>query len=116
MSDIDTAMVLAAGFGTRMRPLTETTPKPLIRLLGKPLIDWSMERLRAGGVVNFVVNTHYLAEQLDAHFDGVVDVTTIRSQTSSVVACRIFRAKERRKVLVDSAFLLFCVRLPPSGP
>ena len=77
MSDIDTAMVLAAGFGTRMRPLTETTPKPLIKLLGKPLIDWSMERLRAGGVTRFVVNTHYLAHQLEAHFADAGDVTII---------------------------------------
>lgn len=69
-----TAMVLAAGFGKRMRPLTETTPKPLVPLLGKPLIDWVMDRLQAGGIHNYVVNSHYLGDQIEAHFTGRDDV------------------------------------------
>lgn len=74
-TDIRTAMVLAAGFGKRMRPLTETLPKPLIPLCGTPLIDWTMARLRAAGVGRFVVNSHYLADRIAAHFDGAGDVT-----------------------------------------
>ncbi len=65
---IDSAMVLAAGFGRRMAPITDTTPKPLVRLAGRPLIDWALDRLAAGGVTRFVVNTHYLSDQLESHF------------------------------------------------
>ena len=72
---IDTAMVLAAGFGKRMAPLTDTVPKPLLTLCGKPLIDFSMENLKAGGVTRFVVNTHYLPDQIERYFAGRRDVT-----------------------------------------
>lgn len=71
---IDTAMVLAAGFGTRMRPLTDTMPKPLIPLCGTPLIDWTMARLHAAGLTRFVVNSHYLADQIADHFSTARDV------------------------------------------
>lgn len=72
---LDTAMVLAAGFGTRMRPLTDSTPKPLVPLCGKPLIDWTFDRLRAGQVRRFVVNSHYLPDQIENHFQTKTDVT-----------------------------------------
>ena len=60
------AMVLAAGFGTRMRPLTLTTPKPLIKVAGKSLIDYGFDRLREAKVETAVVNGHYLADQIEA--------------------------------------------------
>jgi MurNAc alpha-1-phosphate uridylyltransferase len=63
----DTAMVMAAGLGTRMRPLTATVPKPLIEVNGKPLIDHVFDRLRAAGVTKAVVNVHYLPDALEAH-------------------------------------------------
>lgn len=63
----DTAMVMAAGLGKRMRPLTATRPKPLIELNGKPLIDHVLDRLRAAGVTKAVVNVHYLPDALEAH-------------------------------------------------
>ena len=63
----DTAMVVAAGLGTRMRPLTETTPKPLIEVAGKPLIDHVLERLAAAGVRRVVANVHYLPDQIEAY-------------------------------------------------
>lgn len=62
-----TAMVMAAGLGKRMRPLTATRPKPLVEVAGKPLIDHVFDRLRAGGVERAVVNVHYLADALEAH-------------------------------------------------
>ena len=62
-----TAMVMAAGLGKRMRPLTATRPKPLIRVAGKPLIDHVLDRLRAAGVGRVIVNVHYLADALEAH-------------------------------------------------
>jgi MurNAc alpha-1-phosphate uridylyltransferase len=64
---IETAMVLAAGYGKRMRPLTETTPKPMVRLAGRPLIDHVLDRLAEAGVREAVVNVHYLADVLEAH-------------------------------------------------
>lgn len=61
------AMVLAAGLGTRMRPITETTPKPLIEVGGRPLIDHCLDRLEEAGVESVVVNTHHLADKLERH-------------------------------------------------
>ena len=62
-----TAMIMAAGLGKRMRPLTATKPKPLIEVGGKALLDHVLERLRMAGVRKVVVNVHYLAESLEAH-------------------------------------------------
>lgn len=63
----DRAMVLAAGFGKRMRPLTEHVPKPMLRLAGRPLIDHALDRLADAGVRKAVVNLHYRADVLEAH-------------------------------------------------
>lgn len=67
----DTAMVMAAGLGKRMRPLTATRPKPLIEVAGKPLIDHVFDRLRAAGVAKAVVNVHYLPGSIEAHLKRV---------------------------------------------
>ncbi len=61
------AMLLAAGLGLRMRPLTELTPKPLVRLAGKPLLDYVLDRLAAAGVETVVLNVHYLPKQIIEH-------------------------------------------------
>jgi len=61
------AMILAAGLGKRMRPLTATTPKPLIEVNGQALIDHGMDRLAAAGVKTCVVNVHYLADLVEVH-------------------------------------------------
>lgn len=62
-----TAMIMAAGLGKRMRPLTATKPKPLIEVNGKALLDHVLDRLRVAGVRRVVVNVHYLADALEAH-------------------------------------------------
>ena len=64
------AMILAAGRGERMRPLTDTTPKPLLEVRGKPLMQWPMEALAAGGFTELVVNTAWLGEQISDRFEA----------------------------------------------
>ena len=63
----DTAIVLAAGLGKRMRPITDTIPKPLVKIAGRTLLDWGLDSLAAAGVGKAVVNVHYFPEQIIAH-------------------------------------------------
>lgn len=62
-----TAMIMAAGLGKRMRPLTATRPKPLVEVAGKTLLDHVLDRLRAAGVERAVINVHYLPDAVEAH-------------------------------------------------
>lgn len=64
------AMILAAGRGERMRPLTDHTPKPLLSVRGKPLMQWPLEALARGGVQRAVINTAWLGAQISGHFGG----------------------------------------------
>lgn len=74
----DTAMVFAAGHGTRMAPLSDTTPKPMVRINGLPMIDFALDRL--AGMRKVAVNTHYLAEQLEQHLAKREGVICIREE------------------------------------
>ena len=67
MSSIDTAMVLAAGLGSRLRPITNVTPKPLVNVAGRSLLDRGLDQLVLAGVTKAVINVSHLAEQIIAH-------------------------------------------------
>ncbi|MEP6997942.1 MAG: N-acetylmuramate alpha-1-phosphate uridylyltransferase MurU [Betaproteobacteria bacterium] len=78
-SSVPTAMILAAGRGERMRPLSDSTPKPLLRVGGKPLLVWQIERLVAAGFANLVINVAHLGASIEGICgDGRAFGATIR--------------------------------------
>jgi NDP-sugar pyrophosphorylase family protein len=100
------AIILAAGLGTRLRPYTLTTPKPLLPVRGRPILDWTLAALpRAVGRV--VVVTHYLAEQIDAYLQSqshqrewvTVQQTTPRGTGDAFQSCRGYVTADRVLVL-----------------
>lgn len=74
---LETAMILAAGYGKRMRPITDKVPKPLVKLNGITLIDRVVTHLRRAGIKQIVINAHHLAEKLEAHFSGYPDIELV---------------------------------------
>ena len=79
------AMVLAAGFGTRLRPITDTVPKPMVPVAGRPIIDTVIDRLGAVGVKDIVVNTHHLAEVIESHLGARRDVAISFSREEQIL-------------------------------
>ncbi len=98
---IDTAMILAAGLGKRMRPLTATRPKPLVEVAGKSLMDHVIDRLRSAGIGRVVVNVHYLADALEAH---------LRAQAPDM---EILISDERRELLETGGGVVKALPLIP---
>jgi MurNAc alpha-1-phosphate uridylyltransferase len=82
---VDRAMLLAAGRGERLRPLTDTTPKPLCTLDGKMLIDHVLDRVREVGISKIVVNAHHLGDQIEAHVSGWTDVEVQLSREETLL-------------------------------
>ncbi len=76
----DSIMIFAAGFGTRMRPITDRVPKPMIRIAGKPLIDHALDQVRDAGLSRIVINSHYLADQIEVHVSGMPGVELVRER------------------------------------
>ncbi|MFU7529630.1 nucleotidyltransferase family protein [Qipengyuania sp. ASV99] len=112
----DTAMVMAAGMGKRMRPLTATTPKPMVRVAGKPLIDHALDRLAEAGVTRTVVNVHYLADALEAHVTGrVMPRVTISDERSELLETGGGLIKARA-LLPDPFFCLNADNIWIDGP
>ncbi|NVJ90972.1 MAG: nucleotidyltransferase family protein [Methylocystaceae bacterium] len=79
---ITSGMILAAGLGTRMRPLTNTTPKPLIKVAGRTMADRAIDLLKHNGVENVVLNASYLGEQIKDHFAKRTDIQIDISEES----------------------------------
>jgi MurNAc alpha-1-phosphate uridylyltransferase len=96
----DTAMVMAAGLGTRMRPLTNDRPKPLVEVAGKPLIDHALDRLGEAGVARAVVNVHHFGDAVEVH---------LRSRTAPAIAI----SDERDQLLETGGGLIRAERLLP---
>jgi MurNAc alpha-1-phosphate uridylyltransferase len=99
-----TAMIMAAGLGKRMRPLTATRPKPLIEVGGKALLDHVLDRLRVAGVTKVVVNVHYLADALEAHL------------TSRAHGLEVVISDERKLLMETGGGLLKAAPLIDSDP
>lgn len=100
---IENAMVLAAGLGTRMRPITDTIPKPLVRIAGKPLIDYALDTLVDAGCRLAVVNVHYFADQMIDHLGQYAGIEILISD-------------ERDALLNSGGGLAKGLKLLPEGP
>lgn len=100
---IENAMVLAAGLGTRMRPITDTIPKPLVRIAGKPLIDYALDTLIDAGCRLAVVNVHYFADQMIDHLGQYAGIEILISD-------------ERDALLNSGGGLAKGLKLLPEGP
>lgn len=107
-SSVRKAILLAAGFGTRLRPLTETLPKCLIPVNGRPLLDYWMELLERQGVAEVLVNTHYLAEQVEEyvrHYKGSLRIELFHEEEllgsgGTLAACRDFVAGDQQFLIL----------------
>lgn len=80
-----TAMLLAAGLGVRMRPLTDDRPKPMLHVAGKPMIDHALDKLVAAGVKRAVVNLHYKGEVIESHLKDRRDIEIVFSHEADIL-------------------------------
>lgn len=104
----DTAMVMAAGLGKRMLPLTATRPKPLVEVAGRTLIDLMLDHLEQAGIARAVVNVHYLPEQIEAHLSRrVCPATTISDERAVLLETGGGMIKAWRAGLLPDPF--YCV-------
>jgi dTDP-glucose pyrophosphorylase/CBS domain-containing protein len=79
------AVIMAGGFGTRMLPLTEAVPKPMLPVQDRPLLEWTLERMRRAGIQDIAISTHYLADRISSHFgDGASHGVSLRYVHESV--------------------------------
>jgi MurNAc alpha-1-phosphate uridylyltransferase len=101
----DTAVILSAGLGTRMRPLTLTTPKPLLPLAGRPILAHVLERLAQAGVNHIIVNTHYLAEQI-VTFCADYPSVTVLPETELQETGGAITAMAEKNLLPDAPFYI----------
>jgi MurNAc alpha-1-phosphate uridylyltransferase len=101
----DTAVILCAGLGTRMRPLTLTTPKPLLPLGGRPILAHTLEQLVEAGVKRVIVNAHYLAAQIDA-FAAAYPQLTVTHEDKLLDTGGAVTAMMAQNLLPDAPFYI----------
>ena len=106
MTGPDTAMVLAAGLGTRMRPLTDDRPKALVDVAGRTLIDHMLDRLAEVGVRRAVVNVHAFADRLEAHLKSRADLDIVISDERADLLETGGGLKKARPLLGDAPILV----------
>lgn len=99
-------MVFAAGLGTRMRPLTEKTPKPLIKVAGKPLIDHMLDRFAAIGLPTAIVNVHFHPEQIEAHLASRTEPHILISDERSLLLDQGGGIKRALPLLGEAPFFI----------
>ncbi len=99
----DTAVILSAGLGTRMRPLTLATPKPLLKLAGQPILAHALERLHGAGIRNIIVNAHHLADQMAAFLKAYPSVILTQEEELLETGGAIM-AMRNRNLLPDAPF------------
>ena len=104
---IKKAMVMAAGKGTRMRPLTDTMPKPMVPFMGRPLIDHVLDRLADAGIEEVIVNTHHFADLLEAHLASRHHPRIILSDERSQLLDTGGGAKKALPLLGDDPVITF---------
>ena len=103
---IKRAMVLSAGFGKRLRPITETTPKPLVRLRGRSLLDRVLDRLEAAGVDEVVVNLHHLGDKIEAHLADRIEPRIVFSHEEDEILETGGGVKKALPLLGDAPFFV----------
>src|SRR5882672_11213650 len=112
------AMILAAGYGTRLRPVTYTLPKPMVPLCGQPLIAWAVESLLAFGIRDFIVNLHHLPEPIERFLRERFDARFEFSYEPEILGTGGGVRKVRRMLEKDDEFLLVngdTIQFPPYG-
>ncbi len=107
-----TAIIMAGGKGERLRPLTLTTPKPLLKIAGKPIIDYNVDLLRSYGIEDITVTTNYLAESIESHFEGTgVKCVREQSQLGTIGAASLIDHRPGGATLVMNSDLLTTISL-----
>src|SRR5271165_7664800 len=101
-----TAMVFAAGLGTRMLPITETRPKPLVKVGGRTLIDHCLDRLAENGVERAIVNVHWFADQIEAHLAKRRSPKIVISDERSMLLDQGGAIKRAAPTIGDDPFLI----------
>ncbi len=104
----DTAMIFAAGLGQRMLPLTNKTPKPMVKILGKPLIDYRLDKLVEAGVKRAVINTYHLAEILEEHLKKRNDIEIIISREDILLETGGGLVKARKHLGDKPIYIINC--------
>lgn len=101
------ALVLAAGFGTRLAPLTHTTPKPLAPVADRPFLDWVLAYLRAAGIREVVINLHHLGHLIEAHVgDGARFGLAVRYSREATILDTAGGIKHAETLLAGEPFLV----------